>query len=174
MIMSKESVQRAAANKILTTAMKRSHSMSVVAAGASAIGNQRDHEPNLVDKLSKFAGEQIKPGRNVIKGYPVDIEDGDPAEGVEMDAVDRDAATGLLKALRSAGFKTRRVGDLGIVVVMSNTPVAAGVPSPSSQNLQALERAADDIASIAMTLTRLSTQLNTMNRTVFMAGDSPG
>ena len=57
---------------------------------------------------------------------------------------------------------------------LSNTSVSAGVPSPSSQNMQALERAADDIASMAMTLGRLSTQLNTMNRTVFMAGDSPG
>ncbi len=73
----------------------------------------------LMSKLEKFAGTKIKPGRNVIKGYPVDIDDQDPSEGLSLDAVDRDAATNLLKALRAAGFKTQRAGQLGITIMAS-------------------------------------------------------
>ncbi len=69
----------------------------------------------LIDKLEKFAASKIKPGRNVIKGYPVDIEDSDGSY-IEMEAVDRDACTGLVKELRDAGFKAKRIGNTGISI----------------------------------------------------------
>lgn len=69
----------------------------------------------LIDKLEKFAGKEIKPGRVTIKGYPVDVADSDGSY-IEMDAVDRAAVEGLVKALRKDGFNAKRVGNLGILV----------------------------------------------------------
>lgn len=74
----------------------------------------------LIDKLEKFAGKKIKPGRVTIKGYPVDVTDSDGSY-IEMDAVDRAAAEDLAKALRKDGFKAKRVGSLGILVEESLT-----------------------------------------------------
>lgn len=74
----------------------------------------------LVGKLARFAGRNIRVGRNVIKGYPVDIPDQDPNEGgLEMEAVDRGAASDLLDELRAAGFKVRRHSNTGLVVEAS-------------------------------------------------------
>ena len=70
---------------------------------------------SAIDSLEKFAGVKIKPGRNVINGYPVDIPDQD-ADGLTMTAVDKDACTGLLKALRAAGLKASRDGDTSLVL----------------------------------------------------------
>lgn len=85
---------------------------------------------NLLAKLERFAGTSIKPGRNTIKGFPVDIEDQSPDEGgMVLDAVDRDAATGLLKALRAAGFKATRQGQLGISIAMSASTSSAPKPT---------------------------------------------
>lgn len=74
-----------------------------------------EQEMALIDRFEKFAGGKVKPGRNTIKGYPVDIDDSDGTY-LEMDAVDSDAATGLVKELRKAGFKAKRVGKVGIAV----------------------------------------------------------
>jgi|SRR5690554_5416364 len=75
---------------------------------------------SLIDKLEKFAGKKIKPGRVTIKGYPVDVADSDGSY-IEMDAVDRAAAEGLVKALRKDGFNAKRVGNLGILIKESLT-----------------------------------------------------
>jgi hypothetical protein len=68
----------------------------------------------LIDKLEKFAGK-LKAGRNTIKGFPVDIDDSSDGH-ISMDAVDSDAAKGLVKALRAAKFKAKRSGDVGITI----------------------------------------------------------
>jgi hypothetical protein len=68
----------------------------------------------LIDKLEKFAGK-LKAGRNTIKGFPVDIDDSSDGH-ISMDAVDSDAAKGLVKALRAAKFKAKRNGDVGITI----------------------------------------------------------
>jgi hypothetical protein len=57
----------------------------------------------LVDNFDAWNGKKIKVGRNVIKGYPVDIDDSD-GTFLEMTAVDADAAKGLMKIMREAGF----------------------------------------------------------------------
>lgn len=77
-------------------------------------GNRLDE--SLIDKLEKFAGENLKPGRNVINGYPVDIEDSDGSY-IVMKPVDKDAVTGLVKELRKAGFKAKadKTGEITIV-----------------------------------------------------------
>lgn len=67
---------------------------------------KRRLDESLIDKLEKFAGSAMKPGRNVINGYPVDIEDSDGSY-IVMKPVDKDATTGLVKALRKAGFKAK-------------------------------------------------------------------
>jgi hypothetical protein len=68
----------------------------------------------LIDKLEKFAGK-LKAGRNTIKGFPVDIDDSSDGH-ISMDAVDSDAAKGLVKALRAAKFKAKRNGNVGITI----------------------------------------------------------
>lgn len=70
---------------------------------------------SIIDRLEKFAGQKIKPGRNTIKGYPVDIEDSSE-DFIEMEAVDRDAAQGLIKELRRGKFKVTRHGNTGISI----------------------------------------------------------
>jgi len=75
----------------------------------SKLGNllsQFNESNSLVDKLSKFAGQSISPGRVTIKGYPVDIEDSD-GSFITMNVVDGDAAKNLLKELRKANFKVK-------------------------------------------------------------------
>lgn len=62
------------------------------------------NEDSLIDRLDKFVGFKIKPGRNVIKGYPVDITDSDGTY-IFMSAVDQDAKKNLIKILRNANFK---------------------------------------------------------------------
>ena len=74
----------------------------------------------LINKLEKFAGQKVKPGRNTIKGFPVDISDDGEGSFISMDAVDADAAKGLVKALRAAKFKAKRDGNLGITISESS------------------------------------------------------
>jgi hypothetical protein len=63
-----------------------------------------DFSKPLVDNFETWLGSEIKVvGRNVIKGYPVDIDDSD-GTFLEMTAVDADAAKGLMKIMRAAGF----------------------------------------------------------------------
>jgi hypothetical protein len=78
----------------------------------------------LIDKLESFAGQALKPGRFTIKGYPVDISDSD-GSFIEMNAVDRDAASGLINELKKSGFKVRRSGDKGIVLNTKEEPKMA-------------------------------------------------
>jgi hypothetical protein len=70
---------------------------------------------SLVDRFEAFAGTPLKVGRMTVKGFPFDMNDSD-GESLDMDAVDSDAAGGLAKALRAAGFKAKRVGKVGILV----------------------------------------------------------
>jgi hypothetical protein len=85
------------------------------------INGYLSEKSGLLKKLEKFAGSKLKPGRNVIDGYPVDLDDTDGTY-FEMDAVDRDACTGLVKSLRRAGFNAKRVGQLGILVTEGTAP----------------------------------------------------
>lgn len=60
---------------------------------------------NVLTKLEKTFKIKIKKGRNSIDGYPFDIEDQDPEEGLEITPVDKDAVKGLSKILKKKGFK---------------------------------------------------------------------
>lgn len=74
-------------------------------------------DEGLINDLEKSSGVAVRPGRNVLWGYPVDIEDGDATQGIDMRAVDRDASVGLLKRLRQSGFKARfdkATGTIGV------------------------------------------------------------
>jgi hypothetical protein len=74
-----------------------------------------DKNKSFMDNLDAFAGREIKVGRNIIHGQPVDIEDSDGTY-IDVTAVDKDACTILMKKLRSAGFKVKRDGDIGFSV----------------------------------------------------------
>ena len=75
-----------------------------------------DNSKSTLANLEKFAGQKIRAGRNTIKGYPVDIEDGGDEAYIEYVSVDKDAGTGLMKALRAAGFKVKRFDDNNFTV----------------------------------------------------------
>jgi hypothetical protein len=67
---------------------------------------------NIITDLEKAFSIKIKPGRNTIDGYPVDIEDQDPADGaISLDPVDKDTLRGLLQVLKSKGFKATAQGS---------------------------------------------------------------
>lgn len=70
----------------------------------------------LINRLEKFAGTKLKAGRNIIKGFPMDIEDNPDGTYIDMTAVDKDACTSLVKLLRAAKFKAKRDGDKGISI----------------------------------------------------------
>ena len=73
-----------------------------------------DKTKQLIDNIETWSGETIKVGRNVLKGFPVDIDESDGTY-LDMTAVDRDAAAGLAKELRSVGFKVKLVNkDLSV------------------------------------------------------------
>jgi len=72
-------------------------------------------EEDLITRLEKAFNTKIKPGRNTLASYPVDIEDQSPEGGIEMVPVDRDAQKGLGKKLRELGFKTKMVKNAIIV-----------------------------------------------------------
>lgn len=76
------------------------------------------NEGSAIDALERFTGGTILPGRNVIKGYPVDIDDSDGSY-VYMRAVDKDAATGLVKLLRQGGVRASADKQSGIMVSSS-------------------------------------------------------
>lgn len=65
---------------------------------------------SVLDKLEAATGQQITPGRNVLWGQPVDIDDDDPSMGLSMTAVDRDARDELVNQFRRSGFKCKVVG----------------------------------------------------------------
>ena len=92
----------------------------------------------LLTKFEKFIGKPLKAGRNIAKGFPFDVEDQDPEEGgITVTAVDRDAAVGLLKELRSAGFKTRRVSNTDFVIEASHkVPIKASVSRQVAEKLK--------------------------------------
>lgn len=118
-----EAKARKAADSVIAKAARRSIAMSNVSAAG-----------DVFDKLEAWAGIKIKPGRNVLKGYPVDINDQDPAEGLEMLAVDGDAAKGLVKLLRGAGFKAKYGGSNWVIldpIAMSN--ISAGSPHAAEE-----------------------------------------
>lgn len=71
---------------------------------------------SVIDRLEKFAGQKMKPGRNTIKGYPVDLTD-DPDTGfIEAEAVDTKTRNDLAKELTAAGFKVKKDGRLGLSI----------------------------------------------------------
>lgn len=70
---------------------------------------------SLVDKFESWAGTPMKVGRMVLKGFPADVNVSD-GEYMDLDAVDKDAASGLAKALKKAGFKVTRHGPVGLLV----------------------------------------------------------
>lgn len=68
-----------------------------------------DPKKPLLQNVEAFIGGKLKPGRNVVKGYPADMKDEDGDIGVV--GVDKDATTGLMKLFRAARFKVKRHGD---------------------------------------------------------------
>lgn len=76
---------------------------------------------SLVDKFESWAGTPMKVGRMVLKGFPADVNDSD-GEYMDLDAVDKDAASGLAKALKKAGFKVTRHGPMGLLVESAAPP----------------------------------------------------
>lgn len=79
--------------------------------------SELEESATLIDRLETFVGGELKDGRMTIKGFPVDVDGGNgDGDGVEMDAVDADAAKGLAAALKKAGFKVKRVGKVGMLV----------------------------------------------------------
>lgn len=76
---------------------------------------EEDLSENLIDRFEKFVGKSVKPGRVNIKGFPVDLNDTD-GSFLDIDAVDADAAKGLAKELKKAGFKVKTSGKTGLVV----------------------------------------------------------
>lgn len=86
----------------------------------------------LVEKLESAIGAPLRPGRNVWYGYPIDIDDQSPEGGLAVDAVDRDAASGLMKELRRRGFKVRRNTNTQLLIQAStqrSRAVACAGPS---------------------------------------------
>lgn len=83
-------------------------------------GSRKKVNESTLSRLERFHGEKVEAGRNIIKGYPVDILPDSDTSVIEMDAVDIDAANMLAKVLRANGFKAKRVGKLGIVISESN------------------------------------------------------
>lgn len=81
---------------------------------------------DLVSKLSKLLIAPLKPGRNNTKsGLPFDVDDQNPDEGgLSITAVDRDAATDLVKELRRAGLKAKRSSNTEILIEASHSDVA--------------------------------------------------
>ena len=67
-----------------------------------------DHSKELIDNVEKFMGKEIKPGRNTIFGFPIDIEDSD-GTFLDCEAVDKDACSKVAKAFRAAGFAVKIV-----------------------------------------------------------------
>ncbi len=71
-----------------------------------------DETKNALDNLEAFAGTKLKSGqRNVVKGFPFDIDSDSDVDNIYVEAVDLAACTGLMKALRAAGFRVKRDGD---------------------------------------------------------------
>ncbi len=75
----------------------------------SSLVEAYDSKKSLLQNVEALSGEKLKPGRNVIKGYPADIE-GSEGE-IIVTGVDKDATTSLLKLFRGARFKAKRNGD---------------------------------------------------------------
>lgn len=81
------------------------------AAGPHGGGNYT-HKPgaNIVAGLDAVTGG-LKKGRNSIANHPVDATGGNHEEGVSFRGVDKEAATGAIKHLRSRGFPVKRHDD---------------------------------------------------------------
>ncbi len=75
---------------------------------------------SVLDKLEAVTGQQIVPGRNVLWGQPVDIDDDDPSTGLSMTAIDRDARDELVNQFRRSGFKCKVVGKGLDLVIQEN------------------------------------------------------
>ena len=66
---------------------------------------------NIADSLDKVIPGKLKVGRNLIGGHAVDVKDGSPEEGLDMQGVDLAAASGAIKHLRGLGFPVKRHND---------------------------------------------------------------
>lgn len=74
------------------------------------------HE-NVHSKMSKLTGKDLKPGRQSILGYPVEIEDYPSLDEIWMTTVSDGEAKDLMKELRSKGFKVSYDKRLKQIVV---------------------------------------------------------
>ncbi len=73
---------------------------------------------SVLDKLDALAVKKLQHGRNVILGYPVDVDaQGSDVDRVEMHAVDEDATRGLTKELRARGLTVKFHRPSGEIVV---------------------------------------------------------
>ena len=68
------------------------------------------NEGNVIDRIEKTFGITLKVGRNIISGYPFDVDDEPLENGLMIRPVDRDAVTGLYNVFVKKGFKTKAKG----------------------------------------------------------------
>lgn len=62
--------------------------------------------PDLANSIEKDFNIKLKPGRNIINGYPFDAHDGQETEtAIAIDAVDGDAVKPLVRAFRTKGYE---------------------------------------------------------------------
>lgn len=71
-------------------------------------------------KLMKLKNEPKKGARLNFAGYPFDWDDYDGEGSVYIDAVDADAAKGLIAEFKKKGFKTKKHGKLGVEIMVAD------------------------------------------------------
>lgn len=84
---------------------------TVVLTLSEAVAFKVDKSKDLMDNLEKFIGSPLKVGRMTIKGFPVDVEDGSPEEGINMNGVDAEANRELVKLFKAAKFDVSVAAD---------------------------------------------------------------
>ena len=62
---------------------------------------------DVLGKLEAAANTRLKPGRNNILGYPIDLPDQEGGDLLYFHPIDADAAKGLIDELRALRFKVR-------------------------------------------------------------------
>lgn len=62
---------------------------------------------DVLGKLEAVANTRLKPGRNNILGYPIDLPDQEGGDLLYFYPVDADAAMSLINELRALRFKVR-------------------------------------------------------------------
>ncbi len=119
----------------------------------------------LVSRIEKAYRVRLKPGRNVLAGIPVDIEDSDGTY-LNMTAVDRDGGKELAKDLRKKGFKVSYSGGTEIGVNGgSDTAFKINVKSDLFDDVEAI------LNSMEKTATLISERISDLGMDIQLAQD---